>query len=378
MKLKERPLSKATIRKREIVKRTANILNNNKYDTLINLQESEDLLMQETNMMSNSFSSKFKRRKLIQERSNYKSELEKKLFTESIFTVFYDALVLDESFKEKYEEKLFVLFEKTLYQYMEDTNSSLKTIKFKNGLLEDLITLCEDIAKDETSKKFSNDDILNELDKEEDFEIGEESTERINDESDYVSSQVTERIKSRVLETIEKEQRIANDKKDFDEEIKTFTSDLNGDEDTPEVTSAGEMDGNVDNDPNSYDEENMDEKPELEPNSDKSAPATKAIVEESITFKELILTKPLKINKTKKLQENTFFGSLLKATANKAIKENQLNESIEVNMDLVFSEAVTMLTMFETMQTVGITNFKPYELREFGKKLVADSFNQNQ
>lgn len=368
-------VSKGTLRKRKISNNIEKVLTNAQYDQYILAQESTDLLNERVNTMSNSLkmSSAFRRKKMLQKRGQMKKTIENKLFTEATFNVFYESLLMDEDYKMNYEDKLYSLFEQTLTQYMNDNKVTLRDLKRRNGLLESLVTLCEEIAQDEVKEKFSKDDIINELDDEEegnDIEISDESQEKINDEKQDVSAQIVDDVKSRVLETIEREKQIANDKETLEKEIETFTSDVT--EDMSENISAGKMAGGEENVDDSSDSEEF--APEAMETNDTSAPATTPEkLEESIKFNVYNPYKKFSIKKVRKIQESTLFGNILKSVANKAVKETTLNEGQNINMDMVFMESVMMLTLVESLQSLGITNYNKRELRNFGKTLLAES-----
>lgn len=313
----------------------------------------------------------YRRRKLIHKRSKLQEKLQEKLFTEAVYNVFYNALLLDESVKRLHDEKLFALTEETVKNYLSSNNVRLTDLKKRNGLLEDLVTLCEEIAHHEVKDRFSEDDILNELDSEEDdkMEIDADSKELFDREVKDISSQVVDDVKSRVLETIEREQKIATEKKEMEDEISTYTTQVSG---TPEITTAGSMTGGQDNRDDSSDSEET--APEMG-SDDKSAPATEPKnLEESacITFETFNPTKKLSIRKANRLQEQTFFTYIVKSISNKAAKEATLNES-HINMDSIFSESVMMLTLFESLQLLGVTNFNSLELKQFGRQLLEES-----
>lgn len=366
-------VSKGTLRKRKITNNIGNILNNAHYDQYIAMQESTDLMNETVNNLANTLktSSSYKRRKMLQERAKIKNTIQDKLFTEAVFKVFYDSLLLDEAFKEAYEEKLYSLCEQTLKQQMKDTKVTFKDLKRRNGLLESLISLCEEIAQDEVKQKFSKDDILNELDDEDDdVEITEESEEKFEDEKEDFANRIVDDVKAKVLETIEREQQLAMDKQELEDEISMFTSD-NGD--VPDKSGAGTMTGDEENIDDSSDSEEF--APEELDETDDSAPATDPQeLGESVKFKLYNPYKKFTVSKPRKLQEGTLFGNILKSISNKAVKESaSLNESINVDMDAVFSESVMILTLLESLQTIGITQYNKRELREFGKSLLAES-----
>lgn len=364
-------VSKGTLRKRKITSNIETVLSNARYDQCIAIQESNELLNETINNMANTLkNSSFKRRKMLQERSRIKETIEKKLFTEAVFNVFYEALLLDESYKSQYEDKLYSLCEKTIDQYMSNNKITYRDLKRRNGLLESLITLCEEIAQDEVKQKLSDKDILNELDDEgEEVEISDDSQEKFDDEKEDFTSQVVDDVKSRVLETIEREQQLAVDKQELEDEIATFTTDTG---DVPENAAAGSMTGDEENIDDSSDSEEF--APEEMQTDDTSSPATTPKeLGESIKFNIYNPYKKFTVSKGRKLQEGTLFGNILTSVSNKALKESALNESVQLNMDLIFSESVTIMTLLESLQTIGVTNYNKRELRQFGKTLLAES-----
>ena len=351
------------------------ILTNKKYDTFISEQEEKDLkarIISEAAAASLNRPS-VRRRKMAHFRSKKADLIERKLFTEAVYSVFYDALLIDESFKERFDDKLYALTESTINTYLETNNLKLSHLKKRNGLLEDLVTLCEEIAEVEVKERYSDEDILNELENEEDdenLEIDAETKEEFDKEIDNVAYEIVDDVKSKVLETIEREKQIAMDQQEMEDEIETYTRQPEG---TPEVTTAGLMTGGVENVNDSSDtEETAPEEEKI----DGSAPATdkKALGESSsaLLFEYYNSTKPLKLTAGKKLKEQTFFGYVLKAVSNKAANDAKLNESA-INMDLIFSESVMLVTLFESLQSLGVTNYNRIELKEFGKQMFEDS-----
>lgn len=214
-----------TKKSKDLAIKCTKTLENQKYDNLIAGQEAFDynnqLISEAAGSLKNT--SSYRRRKMIQKRSKLQETIQNKLFTEAVYTVFYNSLMLDESVKERHDEKLYSLTEATINSYLESHNLKLKDLKRRNGLLEDLISLCEEIAQDEVKERYSEKDILNELeDEDEEVGIDSDSKEMFDKEVDSATSEIVDDVKSRVLETIEREQQIATEKKEMDEEIQAY------------------------------------------------------------------------------------------------------------------------------------------------------------
>ena len=303
------------------------------------------------------------RRKLISEKIKYENLMKETLFKESVFDIFMESLLLDDDFKDMYSENLRQMCYETLDDLMSRRNVTIKKLGENSSVfIQDIVTLCEETAKDEADKLFdvhkvndkqaAKDTILNEKNKK--AKLDEQSKKEFNLAKELDTKSIAEAVKEKVVNVIRQEQEAA-EMDDMDkEEIDMETEDpADIDMRTEEELAAKEMDdaqvaGEVEED---------------------------AVNDDDFEMADLGEASSLSIGRIRrpnKLQEESLFRSLQLNIASKALKENAMQESskVNINMDLVLAETLSYYTLLETLHTARIIEFTPKDVRSLAKELV--------
>ena len=309
------------------------------------------------------------RRKMISEKINYEQQLKQDLFRESVYDIVMEALLLDDDFKEMYSENIRELCYTTLDEMMSERNITLKSLGESSSVfVQDIVTLCEETAKDAADKVFdlskvnkkadSKDVILNEKNKK--AKLCEEDKDEFQARKDLETKTIADAVRDKVVNVIRREQEMAEvdemEQEELDIETEDFESlDSRSEEELDEL-HADEMNSvneGID------DDEYMDDEFDLP------------------TIQESQAYKPNRLRRPGVLQES-LFKSLQINIASKALKESSnLSESKMGNlMDMVLAEAITYYTLLETLHTARIVNFTPNEVRSLAKELVFRSKNK--
>lgn len=258
-------------------------------------------------------------------KSLYRKRLTEKLFTECVYDIFMEALLLDEDFKYLYSDNFYKLTEDTLNTLIKDGKTSYAQIKENGaGPIANILRLCENAANRSTDEIFnpdamkSNKEILNEKDKEEEPSVDMEVKNELDTKTEQDKTEIAEVVKDKVIETIRTEQEIAENEQEINDAIEEKLSDVNDD----------------------------------------------TAISENIRM----------IRIPNRVRRNTLFKSIqlniCKRVLNESAETEEEQENIKVDMDIVMAESIAYYTLLETFYTANIINITPSELREFSKELV--------
>lgn len=157
------------------------------------------------------------RRRMLAERCKFETALKKKLFTESVYDIFMESLLIDDNFKETYAGNLYELVESTLDKFMTERNITLETLKENSSFhIQNIIALCESTAKKEADAKYNLDktnkkqEVLNEKE-EDDKEITLSDTNKgdFDDEKEFETKSISDAVKEKVVSVVRTEMEMA-------------------------------------------------------------------------------------------------------------------------------------------------------------------------
>ena len=330
------------------------------------------------------------RKRTLSEKYQYQEQLKHELFINSIYDIFMEALLLDDDFKYQYEGNLYKLVEDTTMELMKEHNVTMKSLMENSSLMmQNIIELCEETAKQQADEKYNvkdikNKEILNEKNKKaKDGQLMDSDCKRDFDcEKEYETQTIAEAIRDKVVAVVRREQELAEQEKEDDEEIKTQTEpleeldrrsqqELNSDINGLPVDEAGEVGDDPLNDDghSTADIERLAVANKLGAGDGDETPEE---IEDG-NHDDLIKTESQllhrRIRKHGILQES-LFKSIQMNIAHKSLNEQKLNEStsVQLNMDMVFAEALAYYTLLETLHTARIIEFKPSEVRKMAKQ----------
>ena len=303
------------------------------------------------------------RRKMISEKINFEQQLKQDLFRESVYDIVMEALLLDDDFKEMYSENIRELCYNTLDDMMSERNITLKYLgENASVLIQDIVSLCEETAKDAADKMFdlskvnskadSKDVILNEKNKK--AKLCSEDKEEFQARKDLETKSIADAVRDKVVAVVRKEQEMAEIDDMENEELDAETEDF----DSVDARSQQEIDALHSDELDSVNEGIEDDE----------------FMEDEFGLPSIQESQSLKLNRLRRpgILQESLFKSLQINIANKALKERPgLSESGMNNlMDIVLAEAITYYTLLETLHTSRIINFTPNEVRSLAKELV--------
>jgi hypothetical protein len=317
------------------------------------------------------------KRKILAEKSRFRNELRDKLFIESVYDIFMEALVLDEDFKERYAGNFHELCEQRMSELMESGQLTAKTIETSgSNIIRGIYALCEETAKKEADEKFD----LQDANKKQKLTEGKGKAC-----SDCGKSPcVCDDKKKPLSEGTGKEcghngpckcpptlsQPVKGDfdgKKSFDSKaIATAVKDkvvqvIRDEQDTAEKEQA--IDDEIGN--------------TVAPQPvDASVDTTGTDVEDTDSVDDMVTESAnlRKVRRPNKVAEYSLFKSLQMNIASKNLQEMKEtmseSENIELNMDLVLAEAITHYTLMETLYTSRLINPTAADMRAYAKELT--------
>ena len=332
------------------------------------------------------------RKRTLSEKYQYQEQLKHELFINSIYDIFMEALLLDDDFKYQYEGNLYKLVEDTTMELMKEHNVTMKSLMENSSLMmQNIIELCEETAKQQADEKYNvkdikNKEILNEKNKKaKDGQLMDSDSKRDFDcEKEYETQTIAEAIRDKVVSVVRREQEMAEQEKEENAEIESQTEpleeldrrsqqELNSDVYGLPVEEAG----GIGDDPLFHDGHSTADIERLAVAGKLGAGDAEDTPEEiedgnNDDEDDLIRTESQllhrRIRKHGILQES-LFKSIQMNIAHKSLNEQQLNEStnVQLNMDMVFAEALAYYTLLETLHTARIIEFKPSEVRKMAK-----------
>ena len=332
------------------------------------------------------------RKRTLSEKYQYQEQLKHELFINSIYDIFMEALLLDDDFKYQYEGNLYKLVEDTTMELMKEHNVTMKSLMENSSLMmQNIIELCEETAKQQADEKYNvkdikNKEILNEKNKKaKDGQLMDSDSKRDFDcEKEYETQTIAEAIRDKVVSVVRREQEMAEQEKEENAEIESQTEpleeldrrsqqELNSDVYGLPVEEAG----GIGDDPLFHDGHSTADIERLAVAGKLGAGDAEDTPEEiedgnNDDEDDLLRTESQllhrRIRKHGILQES-LFKSIQMNIAHKSLNEQQLNEStnVQLNMDMVFAEALAYYTLLETLHTARIIEFKPSEVRKMAK-----------
>lgn len=323
------------------------LLEDSRIDSAIVLEEHFESRSKAISRMADQFgtSRQGSRKKILAEKFRFRNTLRDKLFLESVYDIFMEALVLDQGFKEKYAGNFYKLTEDMVGELFASGQLSYKSIS-ENGsqVIQTVLQLCEATADKEATDKFDMDKantkkgaILNEKDKE--VKMSKEAKGDFDDKKTMETKSIANAVADKVVTVIRDEQDQADEDQKLQEEIEEKT-----------LPKEDEQDAGVTEDAVDTEDDNMDDA---------------GSVAESMKM----------IRIPNKVTQHSLFKSLQINIANKNLSEmKQLSEStgeaVNLDMDLVFAESIAYYTLLETLYTTRLIDLKATEMRKFAKELI--------
>ena len=335
--------------------------------TKTNEQLERERRISESNALGESmvYSRSALRRKLIAEKVRYENLMKENLFKEAVYDIFMESLLLDDDFKDLYSENLREMCYSTLDDLMKEHNVTLKSLGESSSVfVQNIVSLCEDTAKDEADKLFdvlkvndpkaAKETILNEKNKR--AKLDEEGKKEFTLAKELETKSIAEAVKEKVVNVVRAEQELADMDNMERDELDMETEDP-ADIDARSEQELADREMRMANEDPTMGEESINDDSE-----DFSLPDINESAKLPIN----------RIRKQNKLQEESLFRSLQLNIASKAMREQSLSESGKVNidMDLVLAEALSYYTLLESLHTARIIEFKPSEVRSLAKELV--------
>lgn len=299
-----------------------------------------------------------RRKKLISEKAKFETALKEHLFMESIFDIFMESLLLDDDFKQLYQENLRELCESSVKPLMEEHNVTLKSLAESSSMhVKNIIALCEETAKKEADKNFniksindkaSTDDvILNEKDKK--TKLSEEDMNEFNLQKRLETDDIADIVRDKVVRVVRKEQEVVEMDDMERQEIEDQTEDPAAVDARSEEEIANQR---------MADMQFMDD----QMNDDFDMPVS-----------ENFILPVSRVKRPNKLQEESLFRSLQINIAGKTLHESgNLSEGQEIHLDMdkVLAESLCYYTLLETLHTARIIEFTAPTVRSMCKDLV--------
>lgn len=297
------------------------------------------------------------RKRMISEKMRFESNYKEELFKEAVYNLYMESLLLDDDFKELYSENLRELCFSTVSDLMKERKITLKSLGENSSVfIQDLVSLCEETAKKEADEKYditkigaevnNKTKVLNEKPEKEDvMEKGKALMSELLQGPDAVDDVVKDKVINMV--------RCQQDFEEKEEMVKGEIADETVDGSVLDARSEDELEAKRLSDLADIDDD----------------------VNDTFDFPEIneaMMLQTNRIRRPNKLQEEDIFKSLQINIASKALKESALSEShsADINMDLVYAEALSYYTLLETLHTARIVEFTAREARSLAKELV--------
>ncbi len=331
------------------------------------------------------------RKHMIAEKVKFETELKENLFLESIYDIYLESLLLDDEFIEGYSENLRSLFMDTTKQLFAENNINMKELGESSCVyIKDIISLCEDVAKEQADKIFDlsktktqegKEQILNEKDKKKEAELSDEDKKDFDKKKEAETEAISTAVKEKVVDVVRKEQKAAEKSENDKDELETETDEevMDAKEDMEEDQEKAKAKKSDDKDEDGADEDKADESEELDDVKwgKQAKKGKKSDEDDDIEVEDLAEAAKLERNDIRipnKLAEESLFRSLQINISNKMIKEsteNGLSESETVlDMDLVLAESLAIYTLLETLHTARIVEFDAKKVRSLSKELL--------
>jgi hypothetical protein len=364
------------------------------------------------------------RRRLNARKFSAQDRITKKLFMENFFDLYKQSLLLDEDFISLKEDNLYRLCEDVFNNLIEENYTSWDDIKNNSSnFIQDMYALCEETAKknaeinvtQDSVKKtpVGQDAIINE--KEEDDKVDEDDKDDVDKKTKSSKKQVSKAIKNKVADTIKKEKESAEKNEEEDEEIKeksktkkekeseedddsssdddsseddsTEDDDLSGEDDTEEDDDFSSDDDSSEDDSSDDDKKSSKKKKKSDESSgeddteedddsssdDDSSEDDDEEKDDKKKSEAYIYRK--KLRRPNKLYSESLFKSIQLNVSKKFLNESsrpeRINEeTIQLNMDMIFAESLAYYTLLETLNTTGIIKMRPSQIKQLSKELI--------
>lgn len=332
-----------------------------------------------------------RRVKTLKEALQFKEAVTNQLFQEGLNYVFYNAIPLDEDFKENYKEKLYKYCEDTVKKFMEKGDIPVNYLDESAEVIKDFHNFCEECGKDcsdeilkatkdsqdkkllsEKEKSSDDDTALQEnLDMKDTGITGSSSYVKVPDYIDGnfklylddIMKDVSNVIKDKVVDVIRTEQDREQSSSDIADEIKEkVASETN----TTPIPEEGKQ---------SQTELDMKNGSINDTERDTNIPA-KVIKPSDIGTDKITESVPVySVLRRKGEPKQSLFRTIMVNTGVTYFQEmtNLIKESVEesperiqtvdMDMDLIFGESIIVYTMLETLNTTKIMVLDPFKAK---------------
>ena len=267
---------------------------------------------------------------------------EKKCYETAIFNIVYESFWADDYIKKSTVNEMLETFRNTI-GVLEKCGVNKTKEKDETNLIKNIKESCCNTAK-KASKRIVN-EVCDDTDTDEidsiDFTLNDDEATELDDNlASLGMDEISELIKSKVLNVINDEQEASARKaelfKDIDDNAKKLEDELNGDDD------------------DDNDDDNMDEDEPDEDENEEGATESASIVQRA------------KTNKINKLTGTTLFECIvmhsIKDVDNHIVTEGVSATNDEI-MDAAFMESVLTYTVLETLQTLKLYDFNNSTVR---------------
>lgn len=281
-------------------------------------------------------------------------KLTEQLYMDTFCGIFFESLMLDEYVKQNNKRAFYKLAESNILSLMEERNMTFKDIKRNSSThVQKLMSLCEDLAKQDIENKFDIDinkevEPINErISESERFKMRNRLRGQYFEEGQYDIESISTAVQDKVLRVIKKETTMDEKDKEENAEIAQHMPDtqpngMGAGMPEPDVIDGDEQTGTTD------------------ANTNPNEPETNNVTESFLGMPRYVKRKPIR--------EESIFKALLY----NASKRQILNESGQVNMDECFAKAIAEYTLLETLHTSKIVEFTPHDLRVMSKQLIGN------
>ena len=389
-----KPLKTKSVQKNiETQNKMRNCLVQENYDKQKELESIEENYFEKRSNNSSNIihTNTFNRMKNTQKRTKLREDLTFKFFTDKLFSIFNESLVLDDYVKRDYKVNLKNVVKNTIRSLQEAGQFSKNYIlKESSEYIKGLYLLCEAKAKENSENMLPinqgkndgaterSENELEVLDEDDDY-----NTDSYDDFSDLSpeESDLSELVREKVVTVIYDEQETSRKESELDEGITNDIKDMSVDhsedlelDEEDEGSEDYDDEGNYADDEGSIEEDEGKDNSELDEFPDKEEEEK---VEESTKFKIIPRMNKLKeMSLFKSLQYNIGKKYLKELSENKCLEPEKLKESkkdILLSMDHILAETVIYYTLLEVLHTTKLVNFNSLDAKDLARELFIES-----
>lgn len=354
------------------------IIGNNDYQ---NFEEVQRRLVSETALQLGG-TRNHARRRMTANKVKFQENLKHKLFMEALTDIVNESLLLDESFKRKFNNSIYKLCETSWNEFVKEGRTSYDKIMSEGSeQIKHILMLCEEKAERTANAAFDlnqikdkNAVILNEKDKEK--EIDADDKEDLDEKTKEDKTDIANVVKDKVTKTVKKEKEEAEKEDEINKEIKEKSkTKKEKEEDEQEKENEPESDETSTENTDTDDNRNTDKSNSDTDNENDTKEDTKKVEEDDEKKSENISLLQF-VRKPSKATQYSLFKSIQINVANEYLNEqnNLISEGKKadytINMDLLFAESLAYYTLLEAFYTAGIINFTPSEARGLARNLI--------